>query len=400
MRRFKYTAKDNKSGKTVKGSIQAESERLAGKLLLDRGFSPIKVKEEVIGSGLQKITNRITIKDKIVWTRQFATLIGSGLPISSALNTVGEQTQNKILRAATEDILSMVESGRSLASALEKYPEIFSKVYRSLVAAGEVSGTLDDSLKRLALQLEKDAATMSRVRGAMVYPAIVLAVMIFVMLFMVLSVVPQVQTLYNDLGQTLPWTTQILVWFTNFLLKWWWVVLILLIAVVYLLWHYFRTKKGIRFKDTFKLNVPLFSKLTRKLYMSRFARTTQILLATGVSMLDVLKIAGESVNNVIVKEEIDDAANKVKGGTKLSTALKDKQYILPLIPQMISVGEQSGKIDEMLGKAAQVYEDELEEEVRNLSTMIEPILMVILAIMAAGLIVAVLLPIYQLVNIV
>jgi type IV pilus assembly protein PilC len=194
--------------------------------------------------------------------------------------------------------------------------------------------------------------------------------------------------------------TQILVACTNFLLAYWWAVLIGMGVIGYLFWQWLKTEPGIKFKDTFNLNVPLFSKLTRRLYMARFARTTQILLATGVSMLDVLKISGEAVNNTVVNEQIEDAATRVKGGALLSSALKDKEYILPLVPQMVSIGEQSGKIDEMLGKAAQIYEDELEEQIRNLSTMIEPILMVILALMAGGLIVAVLLPIYQIVNVV
>jgi type IV pilus assembly protein PilC len=400
MKRFKYRAKETATGKTVKGSIQAESERLAGKLLMDRGYMPIDLTEERLDSGLNKILNRVTLKDKIVFTRQFATLIGSGLPLSAALATVADQTQNKIMKGIVEDVLSQVESGKSLSEAMEKYPDTFDNVYRALISAGEVSGTLDQSLIRLAIQQEKDAETMSKIRGAMVYPAIVLLVMVMVMLFMVFAVVPQVQSLYSDLGQTLPAITQILVAVTNFLLAYWWAVLIGLGVAGYLFWQWLKTEPGVKFSDTFKLNVPLFSRLTRRLYMARFCRTTQILLATGVSMLDVLKISGEAVNNTIVQAQIDDAATRVKGGALLSNSLKDKEYVLPLVPQMISIGEKSGKIDEMLGKAAQIYEDELDEQIRNLSTMIEPILMVILAIMAGGLIVAVLLPIYQIVNVV
>jgi type IV pilus assembly protein PilC len=400
MKRFAYKAKDSKTGKVVKGSIQAESERLAGKLLLDRGMMPENIKEELTNQGANKLINRVSLKDKIIFTRQFATLVGSGLPLADSLHTVAEQTQNKTMKAILEDVLGMVEGGKSLSEAMDKYPDVFNNVYRALISAGEMSGTLDKSLVRLAEQQEKDAETISKVRGAMVYPAIVLAVMVIVMLFMVFSVVPQVEALYNDLGQTLPMMTLILVGITNFMLGYWWLVLIILAMLGYLFWQYLKTEGGIKFKDTFKLNVPLFNRLTRRLYMARFARTTQTLLLAGVSMLDVLKISGEAVNNTVVQKEIDSAAEKVKGGSALSSALKDREYILPLVPQMTYVGEQSGKIDEMLGKAAQVYEDELDEEVRNLSTMIEPILMVVLAVMAGGLIAAVLLPIYQLVNIV
>jgi type IV pilus assembly protein PilC len=327
-------------------------------------------------------------------------LIGSGLPLADSLRTVADQTSNKLMKGIVEDMLSSVEGGKPLSEAMDRYPDVFNNVYRALIGAGEMSGTLDKALIRLAEQQEKDAETISRVRGAMVYPAIVMVVMVAVMLFMVFSVVPQVEALYKDLGQTLPMMTLILVWMTNFILSFWWLILAIFVALGWLFWQWLHTESGIKFKDNFKLNVPLFNKLTRRLYMARFARTAQTLLTTGVAMLDVLHISGEAMNNTVVQKEIDDAADKVKGGSALSTSLKDKQYIMPLLPQMIYIGEQSGKIDDMLGKAAQVYEDELEEEVRNLSTMIEPILMVVLAVMAGGLIAAVLLPIYQLVNIV
>jgi type IV pilus assembly protein PilC len=400
MKRFSYKAKDQKTGKVVKNSIQAESERLAGKLLMERGFLPLEIKEESLNGGINKVMNRVTMKDKIIFTRQFATLIGSGLPLADSLRTVADQTSNKLMKGIVEDMLSSVEGGKPLSEAMDRYPDVFNNVYRALIGAGEMSGTLDKALIRLAEQQEKDAETISRVRGAMVYPAIVMVVMVAVMLFMVFSVVPQVEALYKDLGQTLPMMTLILVWMTNFILSFWWLILAIFVALGWLFWQWLHTESGIKFKDNFKLNVPLFNKLTRRLYMARFARTAQTLLTTGVAMLDVLHISGEAMNNTVVQKEIDDAADKVKGGSALSTSLKDKQYIMPLLPQMIYIGEQSGKIDDMLGKAAQVYEDELEEEVRNLSTMIEPILMVVLALMAGGLIAAVLLPIYQLVNIV
>jgi len=398
MKRFNYKAKDSKTGKNVKGSIQAESERLAGKLLMDRGFVPTDIREE--GGGADKFIYKIALKDKIVFTRQFATLIGSGLPLADSLRTVADQTPNKLMKAVIEDVLSMVEGGKSLSESLNKYPDVFDNVYRSLVSAGELSGTLDKSLVRLAAQQEKDAATMSKIRGAMTYPVIVLVVMGAVMLFMVFTVIPQVEQLYVDMGQQLPVATRILVAIVDFFMSFWWLVTAALLAGGYLFWQWMKTDSGIEFKDQVKLNVPVFNALTRRLYMARLCRTSQTLLETGVPMLDVLRITGESVNNTVVQRDIDGAAEKVKGGAALSASLKDRDSILPLVPQMIYVGEQSGRIDEMLGKAAQVYEDELDERVRTISTMIEPVLMVFLALGAGGIIAAVLLPMYNLVNIV
>jgi len=399
VKRFDYQAKDTSTNKVVKATVQADSEGAAAKLLIAQGFTPLDIKEvDENGSFFGRLTNRITTKDKIVFTRQLATLIGAGLPLSQSLRTVLEQTDNKRLQGVVEDIVASVEGGKSLSDSFAKHPEVFDKVFLALIAAGEASGTLDQSLKRIAAQQEKDAATMSKIKGALTYPLIVLVVIFGVMAFMLFTVVPQVEKLYLDLKKTLPFLTQIMVSTADFLAQFWWLVLILLGIGVYFGIQYLKTPGGIRMMDNLKLNVPLFGKMFRKLYMARLARTGQTLLATGVAMLDMLRITSEAVNNTIIGESIDRAAEKVKGGKALSTALQPEPYILPLVPQMIKIGEQSGKIDEMMGKTAQVYEDELDEEIKAISTAIEPILMVILAVVAGGMVGAILLPIYSLVN--
>ncbi|HEX6416136.1 MAG TPA: type II secretion system F family protein [Candidatus Saccharimonadales bacterium] len=399
MKKFDYQAKDTSTNKIVKATVQADSESAAAKLLIAQGFTPLDIKEaDEDGSFFAKLTNRITTKDKIVFTRQLATLIGAGLPLSQSLHTVMEQTENKKLQSVVEDIVTAVEGGKSLSDAFSKHPEVFDKVFLALIAAGEASGTLDDSLRRIAAQQEKDAAIMSKIKGALTYPLIVLFVIFGVMAFMLFTVVPQVEKLYDDLNKTLPFLTQIMVSTADFLAAFWWLVIILLGIGVYFFMQYLKTEGGIKFKDNMKLNVPLFGKMFRKLYMARLARTGQTLLSTGVAMLDMLRITSEAVNNSIISKSIDRAAEKVKGGKALSTALQPEEYILPLVPQMIKIGEQSGKIDEMMGKTAQVYEDELDEEIKAISTAIEPILMVVLAVVAGGMVGAILLPIYSLVN--
>jgi len=397
MKRYAYRAKDRKTGQVLKGSIQAESERAAGKLLLERGYMPDKLREE--GEGiLAALNNKVTTKDKIVFSRQFATLIGAGLPLANALRTIAEQTQNKAMRTVIEELLADVEAGKSLGDAMVKHPKVFNKVYLALVRAGEMSGTLDDSLKRLAVQQEKDAAMMSKIRGAMTYPAIVLVVIVLVVGFMMFTVVPQVEKLYDDLRQELPFLTAFLVGMTAFVIEFWWLVAIILAALVWFFLQFRKTPTGVKFMATFKLNVPVFKGLFRELYMARFARTAQILLSTGVAMLDTMEISGESMNNVVVQKSVDEAAEMVRSGKALSESLKGKPYIVLLVPQMASIGEQSGKIDEMLGKAAQVFEDELDEKLKMISTMIEPILMVVLGVVAGGMVGAILFPIYALVG--
>jgi len=397
MRRYNYRAKDRNTGKVLKGTIQAESERAAGKLLIERGYIPDNLTEE--GTGLlEGMSSKVPTKERIVFSRQFATLIGAGLPMANSLRTITEQTTNKPMRKVVEELLADVEAGKSLGDAVAKHPNVFDKVYLALVRAGEMSGTLDESLKRLAFQQEKDAAMMSKIRGAMTYPAIVLVVIIAVVGFMMFTVVPQVEALYDDLGEELPMLTALLVSLTDFILHFWWLLAMIFVGLGWFFLQFGKTPTGVKAFAAFKLNVPMFNGLFRKLYMARFARTAQLLLATGVSMLDTLQISGEAMNNVVVEKSVEEASEMVKSGKALSDSLKGKEYVLALVPQMASIGEQSGKIDEMLGKAAQVFEDELDEQIRMISTMIEPILMVVLGVVAGGMVGAILFPIYSLVG--
>jgi type IV pilus assembly protein PilC len=399
VKKFAYEARDQATNKIVKASMQAESETSAARLLIKQGFVPLSIHEQIgDGSILARITGRITTKDKVVFTRQLATLIGAGLPLSQSLHTVQEQTQNKQLQSVVQDISASVEGGKALSDSFAKHPKVFNEVFISLIAAGELSGTLDESLNRVANQQEKDAAITSKIKGALTYPIIVLVVILGVLAFMLFTVVPQVEKLYSDLDKALPPLTQVMVTTADILATFWWIAIIVVVAAVYFFIQYLGTESGIRFKDTFKLKVPVFGKMFRKLYMARFARTGQTLLSTGVSMLDMLKVTSRAINNSIISKSIERATDKVQGGKALSTALEPEDVFLSLVPQMIKIGEQSGRIDEMMGKVAQVYEDELDEEIRTISTAIEPILMVVLAVVAGGMVGAILLPIYGLVN--
>lgn len=399
MKKFNYEARDSATNKIVKSIVQADSENSAARLLVGQGFVPINIKEaDESGGIIGKLNGRISTKDKIVFTRQLATLIGAGLPLSQSMRTVLDQTENKKLQTVIQEIIADVEGGRQLSDSFAKHPEVFDKVFIALVSAGEASGTLDEALKRVAAQQEKDAATTSKIKGALTYPLIVVVVIFGVMAFMLFTVVPQVEKLYLDMKKELPFLTQVMVSAADIMKNFWWLIIIILGIGIYFFLQYLKTDSGIKMKDTFKLNAPLFGKMFRKLYMARFTRTGQTLLGTGVAMLDMLRISSESVNNTIIAKSIDRASEKVKGGKALSIALQPEDYILPMVPQMIKIGEQSGKIDEMMGKTAQVYEDELDEEIRTISTAIEPILMVILAVVAGGMVGAILLPIYGLVN--
>lgn len=394
---FAYTARDQASNKVVKSTVQAESERAAAKLLLNRNLTPLEINVEGDKQNIfEAFSNRISTKDRVVFTRQLSTLINAGLPLAQALHTVQQQTTNKRLKVVAQDIIGSVEGGSSLAKAFGKNPEVFNEIYIALIAAGEISGTLDKALERIADQQEKDAEIVSKIRGALVYPVIVLFVMLGVIIFMLTTVVPQVEILYDNLGKELPFLTAIMVAAAGLLIQFWWAILIAIGAGIFYLRRYSKTADGRRRFDTLKLNVPLFSSMYRKLYMARFTRTGQTLLVSGVQMLEMLRISSKAVGNVVIADSIARAGEKVKSGKSLSSSLKNEDYILELVPQMISIGEQSGGIDAMMGKAASFYENELDAAIKAISTSIEPLLMVLLAVVAGGMVGAILLPIYRL----
>lgn len=398
MLNFTYKARDLASSKIISSTVQAESEGEAGKLLMERNLVPLSIVPEGEKSGLlEKFQNRITTKDRVVFTRQLATLISAGLPLSQALHTVQEQTTNKKLKATMQNIISSVEAGSTLAIAFEK-EEIFNELFIALIAAGEVSGTLDKALERIANQQEKDAEIASKVKGAMMYPGIVLAVMVGVVVFMLTNVVPQIENLYKSLDKELPLLTALMVGAASGLKQFWPIIIIVLVASGFYLKRYTKTPAGKRQADVIKLKLPLFGNLFSVLYMARFTRTSETLLMSGVPMLEMLRIAGRSVGNVPIEEAIARTSEKVKSGKSLAASLKNEALILSLVPQMISIGEQSGSIDGMMGKAASFYENELDNAIKNISTAIEPILMVCLAVVAGGMVGAILFPIYSLIG--
>ena len=276
MKRFSYRAKEQGTGKVIKGTIQAETERVAGKLLVDRGYVPESLKEE--GTGVGGKLNKVTARDRINFTRQFATLVGAGLPIAQALRTVSEQTSSKPMRSVIEEILADIEAGHSLGDAFGKHEDVFNNVYLSLIRAGEVSGTLDESLRRIATQEEKDEKMIGKIKSAMAMPLITLGVIIVVFIYMMLEVVPHVESLYNDLHEELPALTTALVAIKDFILAFWWLTLIIVAFIVMLTLQLLRTEPGKRAAANFKLNVPIFNPLLRMLYMARYSRISQILL--------------------------------------------------------------------------------------------------------------------------
>lgn len=400
MQTFVYTAHRTDTNEVVKAEVQAESERAAAKLLMGQGLFPITIDDKHKESLFDKagLGKRVSGKDRIIFTRQLSTLINAGLPLVQSLRTVHDQITNKNLQDMVGQVVAKVESGSTLSAAFGEHPQVFNTIYVSLVSAGEASGTLDVTLERIANQQEKDAAILGKIRSALIYPVIVLGVIVAVLIFMLISVLPQVGSLYKDLHKDLPFLTQALLNVSNFITHWWPLVVIALVGVGFGLRLYSRTEPGRAQLDQAKLSIPLFGRMYRKVYMARFARTLSTLLSSGIPMLEALRIVKDAISNVHVEKTINMAMGQVKGGKALSVSLEKHDTFIPLVPQMIKIGEQSGAIDSMLERVAIYFENEVDEEVKNLSTTIEPVLMVVLGVTVGGVIAAVLLPVYSLVG--
>lgn len=396
---FIYTARDPATGQKVSAQVQADNEAAAAKLIQKEGLAPLEIKplEAGMNNPIERFKNRIRTKDKVVFSRQMSTLINAGLPLIQSLRNVVAQTQNKAFKIVINQIITDVEGGKAFSEALSKHPKVFNEVYVNMIAAGEVSGTLDKSLERIANQQEKDAEIASKIRGAMAYPAIVILVMGGVVGFMVVKVMPQVENIYKDIpGATLPLITRILLAISHFVTDFWWAVLLLLVFAVVATTRYARTGPGKQVIDKLKMTMWPIGPLFMKVYMARFARTGTTLVSSGIPLIKMLEIVGKAVNNVHIERSLKRATEKVKGGKSLADALEGDPNFLPLVPNMLRIGEESGSLEDMLEKTADYYEKEVDNQIKAVSTIIEPVLMVILGIVAFIVVAAVLLPIYGL----
>ncbi len=398
MLNYRYTARNPSTGQQVKATVEADSEAAAAKLISGQGLTPTDIRlDGGQGKLLGRLTNRVKAKDRVLFSRQLATLINAGLPLLQALRSVNQQTVSKPLKVVISQVIGNVEGGTTLSGAMTKHPNVFNQVYLSLIAAGETSGTLDAALDRLAVQQEKEADLNAKIKGAMMYPLIVILVMVGVVGFMVVKVLPQVKVLYDGLpGANLPFITKMLLALSDFIIHFWWVVILVAVLTAFFTTRWARTGPGKEVIDKIKMKAWPIGPLFMKVYMARFARTGTTLVASGVPLLQMLDITAKAVNNVHIERSIHKALDKVKGGKSLSDSLENDPNFLPLVPNMLRIGEQSGAIEQMMAKVADYYEKEVDTEVENISSIIEPVMMVLLGIVAFTIVAAVLLPIYGL----
>ncbi len=393
---FKYTAK-NKRGENIKGKVEAVSKLQAVSTLFERDLFVIDVSNLGQESGfLAKFGNaKVKFNDLVNFTRQLATMINAGLPLANALSILEEESE-KEMGKLTANLLKDVESGMSFSDALQKYPDDFSRIYTQLVKAGEAGGVLDEVLERLAITLEKDKDFKAKTKSAMIYPVIILIAMVVVMIVMMVAVIPQLTEMYDDFGAELPAMTKVFIGISDFMVQFWWVLLVVVGGGIFALRSYRKTKKGELAIDGWLLKLPIFGKMRQKIILTDFTRTLSLLLGAGVSLLEAINIVAEAIDNAVYRQELAEAAKQVERGTSLSTAISRYEDFPPILHQMMSVGEETGKLDEILAKLAEYFEKESEYAVKNMTAAMEPMIMIVLAVGVGFMVVAIIMPIYSL----
>lgn len=393
---FNYRTKDLR-GSEYKGEIESGDIRSAAILLRKRGQIVISVTPKTASSFgfIDKIINRVSFSELVTITRQLATMVGAGLVLSESIDILEEQQTNKRLKLALADVSHDIKGGLNLAAALGKHTDIFPPLYINLVASGEASGKLDEVLLKMADSMEKEREFQARVKGAMIYPAVVITMMFAVIIIMMVFVIPKLTALYNQSTLELPLPTKILITVSGAMASFWWLLLLLLIAGFVLFNRWVKTPTGKNLFDKFLLKVPLIGKVITNVTLTNFSRTFGLLISSGLPLLDAISIVENVTDNAIFKRALKESHLGVERGLPFSSLLN--VAIFPrIVPQMIKVGEETGKVDEIFFKLSEYFESESDHLVKNLTVAIEPIILVILGIGVAFLVLSIILPIYKL----
>ncbi|MBM9511090.1 type II secretion system inner membrane protein GspF [Desulfogranum marinum] len=398
---YEFTALDS-SGKKTRGILDADSQTAARQKIRAQGNYPVEIKETVARKKTQKaatlsfhIGKKITAQEIHVSTRQLATLLEAGIPLIQALDGLVEQTNNRYLKKTIAQIKDAVNEGNSLTAALEEHPRLFSKIYINMVRAGEASGSLDVVLERLAEFGENQAALRSRVKAALLYPIFMAFVGIAVLVLLITFIVPSITSVFEGTSQALPLPTIILIATSSLLQQYWWLFLLVITGTLFAITAFLRRPKGKRMWDTCKLSLPGLRDLNIKIASARFGRTLASLLSSGVSLTASLQIVENIVNNSVLAEVIEQAEEELEKGKSLSQIFKASDYFPPMLVQMIAVGEQSGALEKMLEKAADSYEKEVEAKILALTSMIEPVMILVMGVAVSFIVISILLPIFE-----
>ncbi|MES2524492.1 MAG: type II secretion system F family protein [Gemmatimonadota bacterium] len=393
---FTYTARSS-SGDLKSATIDAPNRDEAVAQLRRQRLTIVKVDEEK-SNAKQASGNGIKMRDIVIFTRQFSTMINAGLPLVQALDILAKQSENKSLSNVVRNVVFDVESGNTVADAMRKHPKAFSDLYTNMVAAGEAGGILDTILNRLAVFMEKNDALVRKVKGAMIYPMVIMCVAALCIIILLWKVIPVFASMFGSIGQELPMPTRIVIGMSGFLTTYWWALLGGTVAATFLVKNYYKTSNGQLVIDSMLLRVPVLGDVLRKSAVSRFTRTLGTLISSGVSILDGLEITARTSGNRVVQDAIMASRASIAGGETIAAPLQKSQVFPPMVISMIAVGEQTGGLDEMLTKIADFYDDEVDAAVSALLSLLEPMMIVFLGVVVGGMIVAMYLPIFDMVN--
>jgi type IV pilus assembly protein PilC len=392
---FTYTARDAK-GDLKTANIDAANREDVVQQLRRLRMNVVKVEEQ--SKTKQKTGGKISMRDIVIFTRQFSTMINSGLPLVQALDILSKQSESKALQAVTRQVVFDVESGHTVADALGKHPKAFSDLYVNMVAAGEAGGILDTILMRLATFMEKNDALVRKVKGAMIYPGVIMSVAAIAITVLLIFVIPVFQDMFASVNLTLPLATRFVIGLSSALKTYWWAIGLAIGGGGYLLKKYYATPDGKLRVDRALLHVPVLGDVLRKSAVSRFTRTLGTLISSGVSILDGLEITAKTAGNRVVQDAIMASRSSIAGGDTISAPLAKSNVFPPMVISMISVGEQTGGLDEMLAKIADFYDEEVDAAVSGLLSLLEPVMIVFLGVVVGGMVVAMYLPIFDMVN--
>lgn len=389
-----------RSGQTMKGEMEAPNEEAVHAQLRRQGIQPEKVKARGKGLDMElKIPGmqpKVTTKDLVVFTRQFATMIDAGLPLVQCLDILGKQQENKTFKTMLLKVKEDVESGSTFADALKKHPKAFDELYVNLVAAGEVGGILDTILNRLAAYIEKALKLKKQVKSAMTYPTTIIGIAVIVIAVILVFVIPSFEKMFKDFGGELPMPTQIVINISNFVQNYILVIIGGIVLTIFIYKKVYANPKGREVIDAIALKLPVMGILIRKVAVAKFTRTLGTMISSGVPILDGLEIVAKTAGNKTVEKAIYDVRQSISEGKTIAEPLEKSGVFPPMVCQMIAVGEQSGAIDTMLNKIADFYDDEVDDAVGNLTAMMEPLLMLFLGTTVGGLVIAMYLPIFKL----
>jgi type IV pilus assembly protein PilC len=397
---FQYKVRD-RAGNVTTGSLVADSEALVLARLREQGLTPLDVKRQKRGIGqIEFGGKKVKLKQVAVFSRQFATMVNSGLPILRAIAILAEQTENKELARVLNEARLDVEQGSSLSGALSKHDHVFNNLYVSMVKAGETGGSLDTTLIRLAEMIEREVQLRGKIKSAMTYPVAVVALVVLIMSAMLLFVVPQFKGIYGQLGGTLPLPTRSLLAMSDAFKSFWYVVVAGVIGGRFAFRRYKRTDRGREMVDSLKLRMPVFGSLFHRTALSRFSSTLAMLMKSGVPILQALEIVSDTVNNKVIGKAITDVQLSVRDGESIAKPLLKYPVFPPMVVQMISVGEETGQVDTMLEKIAQFYDQEVEAAVDALTSLIEPILIAIIGGCVGAAVVALYMPMFNIIKLI